>query len=829
VGQSLREKVRALAPHLCDKIDSLCRSWISPAVDRFAASELRPKQFNDAVWGTIELYPWEVAIIDTRMLQRMRGVRQLGLAYLVFPGAVHDRLEHIIGVVGVTDLMVTALNRQIHRWNQDQRQAKTTRLLPEVTEEERYRLRLAAIFHDLGHGPFSHAVEPVLEVNSPLGYPAEIDADQNWRAEIAAVRTLLKEEYVLNEAPAPAEIMSIMIILSPAVHDLLDHQRLNIRKTGTVAELQEQLVACVIGAIEGPGADHLTTVISSQLDADRMDYLARDAHHAGLEIGFDTSRLMSRLEIHQLRDDNTPGADDTLRERLAKKAPDSVLQIGIAASGFGSFEQMLIGRTFLYDRLYHHHKVRAAEAMAQRMLLVEERDRGRRLELEEIFLPVGDDVLLNILAQTVTHPGLPVSSDPAALLAQGILDRRLLHRAYAFRARFVAMPQEIGEKEAEETRSEQWRRILKDLESLADRYRFGVKIFEFAVSATAALMNALPIAQRQPIAALKDALEKLGPEHVIVDVPRRKADAIRVFARYPDGMLKVPEFSFNPIKWADAYDLQKRTGYVFCPQEILPIIALAARVLFLTEFGVVMDPNADGYIKAGKLVDPSWLAVLAREELIDQTVADRLQTNKVSLLGVQRRDVGVPEAWVRERPDLPAELASEIKRHLKSGLVASDLQAFRKVMEAMFAFMDSWYDGGSIAEDVSNEADLQARLMAHLRARSVKVSEGAVAGGGKYDLFVEDAVLIENKYSPVPADSLQAVKPGAGAQGRRYAIALRSLIVFSVAAVKVKAGEQPPQRSDTIEVRNAEPRDGNRVEIRYTVPYGATVPSRQAG
>lgn len=827
MGPSLREKIRARAPHLCERIDSLCKSWISPAVDRLATSELRPKQFNDAVWGTIELYPWEVAIIDTRMLQRMRGVRQLGLAYLVFPGAVHDRLEHIVGVVGVTDLMVAALNRQIQRWNQDQRQAKTARHLPEITEEERYRLRLAAIFHDLGHGPFSHAVEPVLEVNSPLGNPAEVDPDQNWRAEIAAVRNLLRAEYGLNGAPAPAEIISVMIILSPAVHDLLEHQKLNIRKSGTVAELQEQLVACVIGAIEGPGADHLTTVISSQLDADRMDFLARDAHHAGLEIGFDTSRLMSRLEIHQLREDNTPGADNTLRERLAKRAPDPVLQIGIAASGFGSFEQMLIGRTFLYDRLYHHHKVRAAEAMAQRMLLVEERDRGRRLELEEIFLPVGDDVLLNILAQNVSHPGLPVKSGPAALLAKGILDRRLLHRAYAFRARFVAMPQEIGEKEAEETRSEQWRRILKNLESLAERYNFGVKIFEFAIAATDLLMNAVPPAQREQVSVLRASLGNLGPEHVIVDVPRRKADAIRVFARYPDGMLKVPEFSFNPIKWADAYDLQKRTGYVFCPQEILPIIALAARVLFLTEFGVVMDPNADGYIKAGKLVDPTWLAVLAQGRLIDQTVADRLQTNKVSLLGVRRDDLRVPEAWAKEQPDLPAQLSSDIKRHLKSGLVASDLQAFREVMEAMFAFIDVWYDGGSITGNVSNEADLQERLLVHLRARSIKVVEGAVAGGGKYDLFVEDAVLIENKYIPEPADVPQDVKPAAGAQGRRYAIALQSLIVFSVATVKVKPGAQPPQRSDMVEVRNPEPGDGNRVEVRFTLPYGAKVPSRQ--
>src|SRR5262249_1161743 len=70
-----------------------------------------------------------------------------------------------------------------------------------------------------------------------------------------------------------------------------------------------------------------------------------------------------------------------LRARAAQSAGNAFYQIGIAASGFGSFEQMLIGRTFLYDRLYHHHKVRAAEAMAQRLMLVAERDRGKRVQL----------------------------------------------------------------------------------------------------------------------------------------------------------------------------------------------------------------------------------------------------------------------------------------------------------------------------------------------------------------------------------------------------------------------------------------------------------------
>ena len=398
---TFRSRIRQIAPELSEKIDGLCETWLKSAEDRISAVELRPKQINDVVWGTVELLPWEVAILDSKMMQRMRGVRQLGLAHLVFPGAVHDRLEHTIGVVGATEQMVGALNRQIDRWNNGKGAIETP--LDGIGDNDRFRLRLAAIFHDLGHGPFSHAIEPVLEIVSPLG-GEEAKPAVGWRADIVAVRKFLKNEYLLNASPAVSEIISVMIIMSEPVKALLSNDKLNIPRKSDIESLQEQLMACVIGAVEGPGADHLSTVISGQFDADRMDFLARDTHHSGLKIGFDTDRLLSRLEVLQVREDNTPYADDALRKRISdRKQNPVVFQIGIAASGFGSFEQMLIGRTFLYDRLYHHHKVRAAEAMAQRMLLVVERDREKRLDLDEIFLPVGDDTLLNIILPDVTH------------------------------------------------------------------------------------------------------------------------------------------------------------------------------------------------------------------------------------------------------------------------------------------------------------------------------------------------------------------------------------------------------------------------------------------
>ena len=267
----------------------------------------------------------------------------------------------------------------------------------------------------------------------------------------------MKNEYLLNASPAVSEIISVMIIMSEPVKALLSNDKLNIPRKSDIESLQEQLMAWVIGAVEGPGADHLSTVISGQLDADRMDFLAHDTHHSGLKIGFNTDRLLSRLEVLQVREDNTPYADDALRKRISDRRQNPVVfQIGIAASGFGSFEQMLIDRTFLYDRLYHHHKVRAAEAMAQRMLLVVERDREKRLDLDEIFLPVGDDTLLNIILPDVIHSAFETKSSSAADLARGILERRLLHRAFAFRSRFIAVSKEIDNETADMTRDEQW-------------------------------------------------------------------------------------------------------------------------------------------------------------------------------------------------------------------------------------------------------------------------------------------------------------------------------------------------------------------------------------
>ena len=92
--------------------------------------------------------------------------------------------------------------------------------------------------------------------------------------------------------------------------------------------------------------------------ADKLDYMARDGHHAGLSVGLDTDRLLSKLEVITITPENVPPRLAELRRRAEESPQRRIYDMGISASGIGAYEQMIVGRVVLYDRLYFHHKVR---------------------------------------------------------------------------------------------------------------------------------------------------------------------------------------------------------------------------------------------------------------------------------------------------------------------------------------------------------------------------------------------------------------------------------------------------------------------------------------
>ena len=194
---------------------------------RLAAEIIR-----DPLWDNIRLESAAVAALDTAVVQRLRYVRQLGHTFLVYPGATHSRFEHALGAYHLTRRALVTLDERGD--------------LAEVTELERLAVRLAALLHDIGHYPFSHALEEA-------GFTQ---------------------------------------------HEILGAARLRTGELGDVLrELGgEALIDSIAAMIQGTSASPLAGLISGSLDLDKIDYLSRDARMCGVPYGqVDVDRLLASL------------------------------------------------------------------------------------------------------------------------------------------------------------------------------------------------------------------------------------------------------------------------------------------------------------------------------------------------------------------------------------------------------------------------------------------------------------------------------------------------------------------------------------------------------
>jgi len=276
------------------------------------------KIIHDAIWGTLPLSAAEIDIIDCPLVQRLRFVGQIGLAFFTFPSARHSRFEHSIGVMAMVTKMATALNQTVVPSD------------PLVSGRQLEELRLAALLHDVGHGFLSHISETMYE-----GHQWILDAKK--RPEIAGAKA--------------HEILSCRIVQSPAFRKFFDKLRLKHKSTdpnfasadlGNVAQL-------ILGLYpEDPdGSIYLGDMLNGPFDADKLDYIARDAYFTGLTMSVDIERLLNTLRV-SLDEDETGRKTRRLVTTLR---------------GSTALEQVLLSKLRLYDVLYHHPKVRAADRM----------------------------------------------------------------------------------------------------------------------------------------------------------------------------------------------------------------------------------------------------------------------------------------------------------------------------------------------------------------------------------------------------------------------------------------------------------------------------------
>ena len=300
---------------------------------------------QDAVHGLMEFRGLEASVIDllrARELQRLRRIRQLGLAHLVFPAAEHSRLAHALGAAHIAI-------RFARRLDDGSDETLTAMLRPD--EEARRDLAIAALCHDLGHGPLSHTFEREV---------IRDDFDRSaWTASLGLSADSALDGLKWHELVGQA----ILAWPDGELHRLLEEQ-----EEGTAERVRLMLLGQHY-------LSYLPRLLSSDVDVDRCDFLLRDAHQSGVAYGrFDLSWLISTAAVG-LREDGelVIGFDK-------RKAPRVI-------------EQLIVARRALYDTVYQHKTVRAAEGMVG-LLLRRLRDvveaKGWLFQDEALFAPYKD-------------------------------------------------------------------------------------------------------------------------------------------------------------------------------------------------------------------------------------------------------------------------------------------------------------------------------------------------------------------------------------------------------------------------------------------------------
>jgi hypothetical protein len=263
-------------------------------VSRYFFNKLdEEKVFKDPVHRYVHVHDrliWD--LINTPEFQRLRRIRQLGTSYLTFHGAEHSRFNHSLGVYEVMRRIlekVTALPSwpdELTNWDE----------LANWGEEERLLCLTAALLHDVGHGPFSHSFEKVFDTDH-----------ERWTQ-----RILLEDTHI---------------------HQLLSQVSPHFpRKVhGVIAKTNEQPL--------------IESFISSQIDADRMDYLLRDAYYTGVNYGnFDLERILRVMRPHRQ-------------------------QVVFKYSGMHAVEDYIMARYQMYWQVYFHPVTRSGEVILGKIFL----------------------------------------------------------------------------------------------------------------------------------------------------------------------------------------------------------------------------------------------------------------------------------------------------------------------------------------------------------------------------------------------------------------------------------------------------------------------------
>jgi HD superfamily phosphohydrolase len=293
------------------------------------------KIIQDTIFGSMRFERPFLDLMETLEIQRLNGIRQLGLTYLVFPGANHTRIEHSLGCCHLAQRMSEVLN---------------------LPEEERLSVSTAALLHDIGHGPFSHMLEYYISEISGLDH-------------MLLAKKVIRGEEEMISASEKEQFGGI-----PSVPDVLEKHGLDPKLVAEIVmgsrELGFSKLSDFGGKKPSESRKYLSQMIHGSVDVDQLDYLLRDSHYTGVAHGvIDVDRLIQTIQIV----DNSVVTD--------KK-------------GISSVEGMFVARALMYSSVYFHKTVRVAELMLARAV-----ERAAEPDYERIQRMVDSELMSWLVAQ----------------------------------------------------------------------------------------------------------------------------------------------------------------------------------------------------------------------------------------------------------------------------------------------------------------------------------------------------------------------------------------------------------------------------------------------
>lgn len=352
-------------------------------------------EIRDPIHVFVRLDSAERQVLDSLPLQRLRSIHQLALTHLVYPSATHKRFEHSLGVMELAGRVFDTITNSNNIT--DPIRAKLTTLTnPDQLKYWRRVLRMAALCHDIGHLPFSHAAEEDL---LPKSWSHEritrnlIDSD-DMKSIWSSIVPPLQPEHIVKLAIGPKH----------------------------ATDLEFDSWEMVLSEV----------IVGDAFGVDRIDYLLRDSHHTGVAYGrFDHHRLVDTLRI-------LPSPRSDKRNTDLQVGSGSMPTLGVQEGGLQSAEALLLARYFMYTQVYFH-PIRRIYDIHLMDFLKKFLQCGRFSTNSTSHLQLTDDLILSNIFTAFLD-----DNHPNNILARRIMGREHFKRVYSRNASDIEVHPEAG-------------------------------------------------------------------------------------------------------------------------------------------------------------------------------------------------------------------------------------------------------------------------------------------------------------------------------------------------------------------------------------------------